>query len=203
MKLSELNNKQQLDEISLKQALAGATLAATLSTGAGHYSDEAPKQKTHLSVKQEHELAYNKEISNLTNIILDKYKIAPEQAKKIAILAKKYENNVFPKAIDLLAVIGIESSFDSNAKSNLKHDKAIGLTQIRPKVWGIEASTLKNDIDKQVSLSADILSKYYHKLGNKDSAIHAYNVGITNFRNKTGLNPEYVQKWKNELKRYI
>lgn len=212
MKLHEL---EQLDEIKLKHAIAGAALAAGLGAGTMHDQDtkqinlkvvsaekrasEAEKTVSKAKIQAEKD---RQDIQKLTDIVLDKYKISSVQAKRIVELTKKHEDNVFPKAEDLLAVIGIESSFNPAARSHLKHDKAVGLTQVRPKIWGVKAKDLKGNIDKQIELASNILNKYYQKLGSKDKAIHAYNVGLTNVRHNKGLNPEYVQKWKQELKRY-
>jgi soluble lytic murein transglycosylase-like protein len=222
MKLNEIQDTEQLDEIKIRHALAGAALAASLSTVSVHQHD-VQKAKTEISAAQakidkaESEAKTAKTaaekakaeaeiesalISKLTDIVLDKYKIAPANAKHIVELVNKYADPVFPKAEDLLAIIGIESSFNPSAKSGLKHDKAVGLTQIRPKIWGIHAKNLRGHLDKQVELASDILNKYYQKLGSKDKAIHAYNVGLTNVRHGKGLNPAYVTKWKAELKRY-
>jgi hypothetical protein len=210
MKLIEIIREDQLDEIKLKHVLASAALAGAIAAGtAGHSVDTQDKQhasgkitQAKLSPEQLKAQEEKQRVDDLTGDVLDKYKIAKSKAKEIVKLAIKHEKPVFPKAEDLLAIIGIESSFNPNAKSNLKHDKAIGLTQIRPKIWGIHAADLKDNLDKQVSLSSDILYKYHHKLGSEDKAIHAYNVGLTNVRHGTGLNPKYVEKWKTELKRY-
>lgn len=214
-----IKESEQLDEIKLKHALAGAALATGLATGAVHKHDvEQAKTQVTAAQKSAQEKVNKAEavakaakslaererqaIVKLTDIVLDKYKISPDKAQEIVELTKKHEKDVFPKAADLLAIIGIESSFNPAAKSHLKHDKAIGLTQVRPKIWGIHVKDLRGNLDKQVELSADILSKYYRKLGSKDKAVHAYNVGLTNVRHGTGLNPAYLQKWKTELKRY-
>jgi hypothetical protein len=212
MKLNEIIESEQLDEIKLKHFMAGAALGAAMGASGGavvqHSHDKAQivaAQSKEAAIKKSAKTESEKkqiEIDKLTDIVLDKYKIDPKKAEEIVKLTKKYESPSFPTAADLLAVIGIESSFNPAAKSNLKHDKAIGLTQVRPKIWGIHASDLKGNMDKQIELSADILEKYYQKLGSKDKAIHAYNVGLTNVRHKKGLNPDYVRKWKQELKRY-
>jgi soluble lytic murein transglycosylase-like protein len=208
MKLNEvILEQEQLDEIKLKHAIAGAALAASLAAGGVHKHDSdisnakiEAAQKAEKAAKSEADKK-TEAIQKLTDIVLDKYDIPEEQAQKIVELTKKHESSIF-KSEDLLAIIGIESSFQPNAKSNLKHDKAVGLTQVRPKIWGIKAKDLKGNLDKQIGLAAEILNKYYHKLGSKDKAVHAYNVGLTNVRHHKGLNPAYVTKWKQELKRY-
>ena len=210
MKLTEIIQEDQLDELKLKHVLAGAALAGAIAVGTvGHDTDVKAKQQvsgkitqvklTPAQLKAQEE---KQRVEDLTQVVLDKYRIAPGKAEEIVNLAIKYEKPVFPKAEELLAIIGIESSFNPNAKSNLKHDKAVGLTQVRPKIWGIHAADLKNNLDKQVKLGADILDKYNHKLGSKDKAVHAYNIGLTNMRHGKGLNPGYVEKWKDELERY-
>jgi soluble lytic murein transglycosylase-like protein len=133
--------------------------------------------------------------------VLDHYKISREQAEKIVKFAIKYEKPSFPKAHDLLAIIGIESSFDIYAKSSLKKDPAIGLTQIRPKIWGLKPEVLKGNIELQIKKAAEILDMYYHKLGSEEKAIHAFNVGPTALK-KGNTNHGYVRKFKTELAKY-
>lgn len=198
MKLNDIKTQEQLDEIKLKHILAGAALVGAMATSGSHKHEPIQKPIHSMSMAEKNK----KEVEDLTKIVLSKYKIAPAKAKEIVTLAKKHEDKVFPKASDILAIIGIESSFNPNAKSNLKHDKAVGLTQVRPKVWGINASDLVGNMETQIKLGSDILNKYYHKLGKKDDAVHAYNIGLTNLRHDKNLNPSYVQKWKAELKRY-
>lgn len=43
---------------------------------------------------------------------------------------------------------------------------------------------------------------YYKKLGNEHSARHAYNIGLTNFEHKQGLNTKYVEKVNGEREHY-
>lgn len=69
--------------------------------------------------------------------------------------------------------------------------------QVRPAIWGMNPKEL-NGIEQQVKFGADILHKYYERLGDADDAVHAYNVGITNLKRGTGLNPGYVQKFNRE-----
>ena len=211
MKLCEIVEIKQLDEIKLRHAIAGIALGATVGASVIYNNNldniKAEKAREELSIQSKHginsELEKSKiEIKKLLDVVLDKYKINPIEAKKIVELTKKHESSTFPKAKDILAVIGIESSFDPKAKSNLKHDKAIGLTQIRPKIWGLHPSDINGNIDKQIKISSEILNKYYKLLGNKEAAIEAYNIGITNLKHNKNLNPEYVNKWKSELKRY-
>ena len=127
--------------------------------------------------------------------ILSTFKISRPFAEEVVGLAHKYGNDTFPKAADILAVISIESSFRPNVKSKLKRDKAVGLTQIRPKVWShlIAPGELKT-IENQVRYSAMILALYYTKLGDEQSAINAYNVGITAHK-RGDRNDTYVSRF--------
>lgn len=213
--------EQQLDEINLKHAAAAGALA--LSTGMGgqnavsnlptpeptrptsvSYIDKTDQQKSEPNTEPEKEPEIKKEdpkILRLADKVLKKYRIDPELATEIVKLAKKHERKYFPKAEDLLAIIGIESSFNPNAVSGLAQDPAVGLTQIRPNIWGLDANSLKDDMDQQIAASANILAKYRKQLDNTEDAVHAYNVGITAFQ-RGDYNPNYVEKFKNERKIY-
>lgn len=135
-----------------------------------------------------------------TKVVLKRFKVKEELAQQVVAYAHEYERDVFPKAVDILAIISIESSFNPNAKSSLKYDPAIGLTQIRPGIWNIKKDELKS-IENQVKFGVNILSQYYEKLHKKDAAIMAYNVGITAYRNGE-TNQRYLWKYKQALKDY-
>ena len=122
-------------------------------------------------------------------------------AEKIVKTALQNEHPTFPKAEDILAIVGIESSFNPSVKSQLKHDPAVGLMQVRPGIWDIDPTKLST-IENQIKVGANILAAYYSKLKSPDGAVHSYNIGITNYNKKKGLNPGYVQKYKTDLKLY-
>lgn len=198
MKIQDiLQYQQQLDEISWKQAVAAGTVAAgsLVPMEIGQDISRPPIHRTSGSVVNQ--------AQDLADIIVRKYRIDPKKALHIVHLAHRYEKPDFPKAIDILAVIGIESSFDSNKQSNLKHDPAMGLTQIRTKMWQMNPKTIKGDLDSQIKMSAHILNKYYYKLNrDPESAVHAYNVGLTAFK-RGQFNPQYVEKFNNERRMYM
>jgi hypothetical protein len=215
MRLYEVSRvlpREQLDEINLKKALATGSLA--LATGLGAPSiptalkhqpptrDVSQVDKVERPSQPESKSKEELELEKLTDIIVSNYGIDPELANEIVRLAKKYEKKSFPRAVDILAIIGIESSFNPGAVSGLKTDPAVGLTQIRPNVWGLDANELKGDIEQQISASSDILAKYKHRLKSTEDAVHAYNVGITAFR-RGDYNPDYVKKFKTEKKLYL
>lgn len=128
----------------------------------------------------------------LATAIAKKYRINAELSYEIVELAHKHADEVFPKAIDILAVIAVESSFNPRAVSKLRRDPARGLMQVRPGVWGIRPEAL-NDIETQIQVGVRILKKYYGRAGSAEGALHAYNIGITNYR-RGNTNPAYVQK---------
>lgn len=199
MKLAEIielqSDQERLDEIDLKKAAAtGAFALSTLL---------APSHTAHRDIPPQPTLQSRAEIDIdlLANKILKKYSISPELAQKVAALAKKYEKDSFPKAKDILAVIGIESSFRPQAVSHLRTDPAVGLMQVRPKVWGLNPVALKNNMELQIKTGADVLHRYYNLLGDKSAAVHAYNVGLGNYR-RGKHNIDYVHDFKSERKLY-
>jgi soluble lytic murein transglycosylase-like protein len=196
MKLSEIKlPANRIDEINLKQSIAAALIAlSTLSNPIK--TTEIPTEFDKSSVVDNKNT--DKELVSLASNIMKKYKLDINQASEYVALAKKYEKDTWPKAKDILAVIGVESSFRSNVKSNLKNDPAVGLMQVRPGVWGLKLSDLDTP-EEQIKHGALILNSYYNKLGNEQDALHAYNVGITNFKRQTKLNPKYQVKVNKEL----
>lgn len=139
----------------------------------------------------------------MVKAVLSKYKtIDPKLAEQVVKLAIRYEKPTFPRAEDILAVVGIESSFKPHAVSQLKSDPAVGLMQIRPAVWKLDKEALVGSIDKQIKTGADILHKYYQRTKTPEGALQAYNVGITNYLNKKNLNPRYVPKFERERDMY-
>jgi hypothetical protein len=200
--------EQQLDEIDVKRAMTAGALA--LATGIGGSNLPMPSQNRApatepVATKKEQpapeKKALDPKLKKFTDIVVKKYNINYELASEIVTLAKKHEKKLFPRVEDLLAIIGIESSFNPQAVSGLRTDPAVGLTQIRPNIWGLDAEGLMGDIEKQISASSDILSKYNRHLNNKEDAVHAYNVGITAFQ-RGDYNPNYVAKFANEKQLY-
>lgn len=207
MKLHEvvqptLLEQEQLDELSVKHAIAAGATALALAVGSSSHKTE-PVDTKPLTTHTINKAVHKDDVHELTKAVLDKYDISPVQAKKIVQLAKKHEKADFPKAKDILAIVGIESSFNPNAQSGLKKDPAVGLMQVRPGVWDLKKAEIKGpgNIDKQISIGSEILAKYYKRLNDRDKAVHAYNVGMGNFL-KGKHNPSYVAKYKDELTMY-
>lgn len=204
MTFKDYLEREQLDELNWKQA---AVLGAALLVGASAHQvrqagqraqQEVPKVTAAIGKKMQDTA---ERIAELATSILSKYKIGEQRAAEIAALAVKYERDTFPKAEDILSVIGIESSFNPKARSKLPKDPALGLMQVRPGVWGITAADLATP-EQQVKFGADVLHQYYQKLGDPEDALHAYNVGITNFKRGVNLNPRYVAKFGQERELY-
>lgn len=199
----ELPEREQLDEINLKQAIAGGAMALGSLMSQPVHHELPPVEPSHLADMNAAKQAQlmNKKVDTLANNILKKYRVSPDLAKKVASLAQKHEKASFPKAEDILAIVGIESSFKPNSVSGLKKDPAVGLTQVRPGVWGLNPQQLLGDVEMQIKTGSDILHKYYQRLGNAEDAVHAYNVGIGNFK-RGNHNLKYVDKYKNEVRLY-
>lgn len=196
MKLFEILEQEQLNEKALRRALGiGAlTTAGIVGSHLYHPSISSPQLQTQ---QPEHVRSL---VNDITVDIVQRYKIDPKLAHEIVLLSIKYQNPDFPKAVDLLSLIGVESSFNSSAESKLKHDPAIGLLQVRPKTWNLAGSDL-SDIEQQMKTGSEILHHYFKKLKSKDAAIQAYNIGLRNY-NKGKEAPKYLGKYQGEFDRY-
>lgn len=212
MKLNELAISQQsidltqLDEVNWKNAVATGALAAATALFPSKMEQPVNKSRSDSGLVQAADHLKKRPVATqseaLMQQILSKYKrVDPQLAKRIADLAIKYADPVFPTARDILAITGIESSFRPDAVSGLKRDPARGLMQVRPGVWGMSPSDLAT-VEQQLKHGSTILADYFRQLKNVDDAVHAYNVGITNFRKQKNLNPSYVAKYKNEKQLY-
>jgi soluble lytic murein transglycosylase-like protein len=214
-----LTEEEQLEEARLRHALAAAGLAgaAALSGLTDYRSSQpapTPTVQTANVKKVEPVQQPRNDVFTLTQTILDNYRIDPVLAKKIAATAKKYESDVFPTAADILAIVGIESSFNPNSVSGLRRDPAKGLMQIRPGVHNLPVHALST-IDKQIKAGSNILHHYYGRFKSAEGAVQAYNVGETSFANlkHKKLNPvvairvnaaasRYLTKFSEERKMY-
>jgi hypothetical protein len=137
----------------------------------------------------------------LVNKVLAKSDVEENLVREAVKHAVKYERAVFPRAEDLVAVIGIESSWNPNAKSSLATDPAIGLTQIRPAVWQHKIGDPKKleKVENQIKYSALILEEYHVRLKDKRKTVIAYNAGITAFYEER-YDDKYINKFQRELK---
>ncbi len=118
--------------------------------------------------------------------IAEKYKVDPKRVHYIFKVIDNELDGQFPRKKDILAIIAIESSFQEKAVS---HKKAKGLMQI---LYKKTTNTRENII-----AGIDLLREYKRRLGSEKAAVHAYNVGIGNY--KSGMrNHSYYKKYEKE-----
>lgn len=200
MKLQEIFEveNEQLAEGVIQKAIAAAgfVLASVTPSSLLHTPDLDLKPAVQQAAKQK-----GPNMAKLVSVAATKYKVSPQVVQQAVASAVKHAHPDFPTAKDLLAVVGVESSFNPNAVSQLKKDPARGLMQIRPGIWDLPETSFKT-IDSQIKTGAEILRKYYVKLGSREAALHAYNVGITNHKKGKGTNPRYVPKIDKEKSLY-
>lgn len=205
MKIHEAKGVEQLDEITFKQAVAAAGVGASLM-GAPHKAEAPVPHAPMIQTMQQQakpveqpKLQLSQSEQKAVDQITQRYNADPDFVAQVIQLVKKYQKPGFPTARDLMAIIAVESEFDPDAVSGLSHDPAVGLMQVRPNVWGIDPEELK-DPETAIKIGADILHKYYRHLhGDKEAALQAYNVGLTNYQ-QGEENPRYVQKYLKRMK---
>lgn len=199
MKLQQLHEDAAvLEENMIKRAIAAAAVVAAGFGITALQQPDTAAQRSHTGIVQsEVGSQTGSDINQVVAHVSDKYRVNPKLVAQIVHAAKKHERPDFPRAQDILAVIGVESSFNPKAVSQLKRDPARGLMQVRPGVWGMDPNQLST-IDAQISKGAEILHAYYKKFGTKEAALHAYNVGETNHRKSLKKpevgNPRYAPK---------
>lgn len=195
---------QELEEGKLKDMAIAVGAAGALAAGGMYYHTTQSEKVSPALIQAIQKPAKQQDPEYLKQTILAKFnKVDPDKADEVVNAALKHSHPVFPQAHHLLALAGIESSFNEKAVSKLKTSPAIGLTQIRPMIWNIHPKELST-IDGQIKHSAHILKTYHEKLGDPDNAIRAYNVGITNLNKgkKRDAAERYLAKFKSELSRY-
>lgn len=199
---------EQLDEGMIKNAIATASLAVAVAGGINALKHTAPDETSRTAQGIATQVGksskdFNLPRDHLLNTVKSKFNIDDDKASKIVDTAIKYSHPVFPQAHHILSIVGIESSFNEKAKSKLKFDPAVGLMQIRPKTWGIDPKEMTS-IEGQIKHGAHILNHYHTKTGGIDSAVKAYNIGLTNFNRgkQQDAAHRYVTKFKKELSRY-
>jgi hypothetical protein len=206
MRLCEILPEDQLDENAWRNALAAGVLGASALTPQTATTPEQPSYER----PQDEIVARGRQSdiptefepdikapdfarrSKLTRNIARHYRVGYDLVKEVVDLAFKYEDPNFPKAEDILAVVGVESSFNPESVSSLERDPAIGLMQVRPGIWNIDPEQLE-DLENQIKYGVDILKRYHKRLGDPEDALQAYNLGITRFR-RGARNPGYVSK---------
>jgi len=188
-----------------KVILAASVATAVVSTSVfiNRHSKPVPnttEQANATTIEKAH--SYNKQHWLAMRITQRYSKTDPNLAHQVATAATKYQHRDFPKAEDIVAVVAIESIFNPHARSNLKHDPAKGLMQVRHGVWKhkIQGEDMTK-VSNQIKHGADILAHYYDVLQDKNEAIMAYNVGLTAVL-KGRENRKYLAKYYRELKAF-
>lgn len=110
---------------------------------------------------------------SLKEFIVDKFKRSEAEAFEIVKAAYRYGRSTFPTPLDVLAVIGVESSFDPKAVHPI--GPSIGLMQINAKAHREEPKGLEN-IAFNVQRGVEILTQY-SRGRTEEIALLAYNVG--------------------------
>ena len=138
MKLHEVLPNKQLDEKSLKHALAAGIVGTSLAmpgavTDKQPPSHERPKEEVVATAKRTSD-PFKPELNipspnlvqrtELAKSIAKKYRVDLDLVQRVVNLAYEYQDPEFPKAEDILAIIGVESSFNPESRSGLRRDPA-------------------------------------------------------------------------------
>jgi predicted transcriptional regulator len=122
--------EQNLEESAIKKA--AAALAITAAASSIYLNQDVSKTQTPTQqITQVVKKAQMTERDIVDKITKQFGHVDDITAMKFLNLAKKYEDNVFPKKEDILAIIAVESHFKKGLKSKLKTDPALGVMQIR------------------------------------------------------------------------
>lgn len=191
--------ESELEESMIKKIAATALIAgsAMLAHHAIERNNEVAAPATQAEVQPKKDPSREEMITHITS----NYKVKQDTAEEIVDAAIKHAKPTYPKAHDIVAIAGVESSFNPSAKSNLKFDAARGVMQVRARVNGIDPKEMST-VDGQVKHGVSILHQYHQKLGNVEDSLHAFNVGITNHTRGKNPNWKYVDKVKKELARF-
>jgi soluble lytic murein transglycosylase-like protein len=189
--------EESLDEGIVKNAV-GAVLIAGAALGA-HKMLQPPTDNPMRVVSgavtkfEKQPMTQDESASHIAN----KWNVNPNTAKQIAVSAFRHgsADGSFPTPHHVLGLIATESSFNPAAKSKLKADAAIGLTQIRPKTSGVDKKELST-IDGQIKHSVAILKDFHHRSnGDIEMALNSYNNGFRAvYNDRPGINKAYAQK---------
>lgn len=160
---------------------------------ASSYQSNAPQQQDTLSLYEfvatepQTEETEDQSTYKLVKFVASRFKKPEAIIREIVIAAEKYSKPGFPTTTDLLAVIAVESTFNTNAH----HKGSWGLMQVEAKSHhDLYRGNLTN-IDTNIRVGSEILTQYYGMTHSRTGAIMAYNVGIgsylNGYRNRTYL----------------
>ena len=160
-------------------------------------NEEKPKKinKKFFDKEKQRKTMLKAKVSDLIISVQLEYGIMNSNDYINSIYEASLKYNVPPEYI--VAALATESSFRENAVS---YAGAIGPMQIIPRFWsGIEGYD-PNIFHDNIQLGTFILSEYKIKCGGTwECAFKAYNVGITNYRNKKLIKSQEIY-WKEIFK---
>lgn len=131
------------------------------------------------------------ETDRLVNKLVSVYRVARPIAIQIVNTATIYSNPTFPTVYDTLAIIAIESSFNTTATAS--GSSAKGLMQVLYKRTSFS-------IEQNISDGVALLIDYREQLKSEDAVVQAYNRGIGNYL-AGDRNPDYLNNFKRERQR--
>ena len=192
--------------MKLKAILVGLAIVVSVNTAAITYLTWRVTSLETVAipvVEEDPAVKQSKLRTKYINVVVKRYKKDEQFVTRVVDLAFQYQKKDFPQASDIVSIVGIESSWDTKAKSKLRRDPALGLTQIRPGAWKhkFKKHELK-DVDNQIKYAVDILHHYYKVSGNREDAIVAYNIGLK-ARLSGRDNPQYLEKYSQEKLNFI
>lgn len=206
-------NQEILDE-KIGRALATGALAAAIAMPSAavptrldqpEVKQELPRDEISTIAKRMRlawpEIEEPTQRAKIASNLAKTYRVDKEMVEKIVDHAHDHQSKDFPKAEHILAIVGIESSFNPDSKSSLRYDPAVGLMQVRPHIWNLHPEDLST-IESQIKVGAAILRKYYKKTGSAEDAVQAYNLGITSFR-RGRRNESYLAKYQRFLDKHF
>lgn len=136
--------------------------------------------------------------------------VFPASAEKIVMppsevieLAQELSYKDFPKTIDIISIIRVESNFHKwafNPEISKKNKKR----KVPPSVGLMQVQGGSFDIRKNMQEGVKRLREYYLMFGSVKAAVMSYNIGPTNFRKRKYLvsGTEYWEKFSKRKSQY-
>lgn len=141
-------------------------------------TQQDPLNVYEFAIQSEAEDYADPKTQRLIQFVASRFKKPLNIVERIVLAAQKYAKPDFPTQTDILAIIAVESSFNTTAH----HNGSWGLMQIEAKSHRDKFRGEKlTDIDTNIRVGTQILCEYYDQTHSRSKAIMAYNVGIGNF----------------------
>lgn len=191
-------NKERMSKLR-RRIVAGLVLAAVCSFSSAEQGDPllqliekvAPETVNHSA--RTSKKADPRQDPSLVKQLAERWRRSPAHIQRIVEYAREHARPDFPRLPHLLAIMAVESRFDTRARSKGN----VGLMQINLSANG---SRLRNrSPEENVRVGAEILREGYFKLNkNHKGAVLSYNTGLGAY--KSGVrNYAYWRKYKQEL----